>query len=143
VLVRHHVNIPNFRDESGQAAIEFALILPLLLGVLFMITEFSRTFNAYNDVNQMAANGARLAAVNRFPGTAALIAAEGDTKAVRDDASAAVTYPSGTCAVGDPVRVTVTVPIKILKYLPVLNVPALTLTGHAEMRIEAAPTGGC
>jgi hypothetical protein len=41
------------------------------------------------------------------------------------------------------VRVTVTVPIKILKYLPVLNVPALTLTGHAEMRIEAAPTGGC
>lgn len=141
--MRHRVNIHNFREESGQAAIEFALVLPLLLGVLFMITEFSRTFNAYNDVNQMAANGARMAAVNRFPGAAALISAEADTKAVRDGASATVSYPSGTCAVGDPVRVTVTVPITVLKFLPLLDTPALTLTGHAEMRLEAAPTGGC
>jgi hypothetical protein len=108
-----------------------------------LITESSRTFNSYNDVNQMAANGARMAAVNRFPGAAGLISSEADTKAVRDGATVTVTYPSGTCAVGDPVRVTVTVPITILKVLPVLDVPPLTLNGHAEMRLEAAPTGGC
>jgi len=141
--VRNRIHIPSFREESGQAAIEFALILPLLLGMLFLITEFARTFNAYNDINQMAANGARLAAVNRFPGAANLIASEADTKAVRTGATVTVSYPSGTCAVGDPVRVSVSVPITIMKFKPVLDTPALTLNGHAEMRIEAAPTGGC
>jgi Flp pilus assembly protein TadG len=137
------VNFHHFRDESGQAAIEFALVLPLLLGLLFMITEFSRAYNAYNDVNQMAADGARMAAVGRYPGSAALISSEGDTKAVRDGATAVVSYPSGACKVGDPVRVTVAVPITFLKFLPLLDVPAKTLTGHAEMRLEAAPAGGC
>ena len=30
-------------------------------------------FNAYNDLNQMAADGARFAAVGNFPGTSALL----------------------------------------------------------------------
>ena len=55
------------RNDSGQAAIEFALVLPLLIAFLFLIVGFARVFNAYNDLNQMAADGARLAAVGNLP----------------------------------------------------------------------------
>ena len=61
------------RNESGQAAVEFALVLPLLIAFVFLIAGFARVFNAYNDLNQMAADGARFAAVGTFPGTSALL----------------------------------------------------------------------
>jgi Flp pilus assembly protein TadG len=131
------------RDEAGQSAVEFALVLPLFIAFVFLIVEFSRTFNAYNDINQMAANGVRLAAVNRYPGAAALIAAEADTGAVQNGANVQLSYPNGTCAQGDPVRVTVTTPISILSLKPYLDVQPFTLNGHAEMRIEVPPTAGC
>jgi Flp pilus assembly protein TadG len=131
------------RDEAGQSAVEFALVLPLFIAFVFLIVEFSRTFNAYNDVNQMAANGVRLAAVNRYPGAASLIAAEADTGAVQNNATVALSYPNGTCGQGDPVRVTVNTPISILSLKPYLDVQPFTLTGHAEMRIEVPPTAGC
>ncbi|MCW3049859.1 MAG: TadE-like protein [Solirubrobacterales bacterium] len=131
------------REEAGQSAVEFALVLPLFIAFVFLIVEFSRTFNAYNDVNQMAANGVRLAAVNRYPGAASLIASEADTGAVQNNATVALSYPNTTCNQGDPVRVTVTTPITILSLKPYLDVQPLTLTGHAEMRIEVPPTAGC
>ncbi|MGE5559831.1 MAG: TadE/TadG family type IV pilus assembly protein [Chloroflexota bacterium] len=50
-------------DHRGQSVVEFALILPALLLVLFGITEFGRAFQAYLTVNHIAREGARLAAV--------------------------------------------------------------------------------
>jgi Flp pilus assembly protein TadG len=141
--VHHPTIISRLRDEAGQSAVEFALVLPIFIAFVFLIVEFSRAFNAYNDINQMAANGVRLAAVNRFPGAASLIASEADTGAVQNNANVSLTYPNGTCNVGDPVRVTVTTPISILSLAPYLNVSPFTLTGHAEMRIEVPPTSGC
>ncbi|MFH1277905.1 MAG: TadE family protein [Candidatus Eisenbacteria bacterium] len=51
------------KDSRGQAVVEFALVLPLILLILLGITEFGRAFWTLNVVSQAAREGARLAAV--------------------------------------------------------------------------------
>jgi len=51
------------RHERGNAVIEFALVLPILLLVVFGITEFGRAFLTLNILNTAAREGARLAVV--------------------------------------------------------------------------------
>ena len=48
--------------------IEMALVLPILLFLSLGIVDFGRAMNYWNDVNQIAADGARFAAVNNNPG---------------------------------------------------------------------------
>jgi Flp pilus assembly protein TadG len=52
------------RGESGQALVEMALILPVLLLLALGIVEFGRAFNAKQVVTDAAREGARLAVVN-------------------------------------------------------------------------------
>src|SRR5262249_49943164 len=53
-----------FKNERGTAVVEFAVIaLPLCL-IIFGILDFGRALNYYNDVTQLAGQGARAAAVN-------------------------------------------------------------------------------
>jgi len=52
------------KDKNGQSIIEFALILPILLLVLFGITEFGRAIMVTNVLNTASREGARLAAVS-------------------------------------------------------------------------------
>jgi Flp pilus assembly protein TadG len=51
------------KDNRGQALVELAMTLPILLMLLFGIVEFGRIFNAYLVVNNAAREGARVAAV--------------------------------------------------------------------------------
>ncbi len=51
------------RSQRGQAVVEFALILPILLLLVFGIIEFGRIFYSYLEVTQAAREGARLGAV--------------------------------------------------------------------------------
>src|SRR5262249_11331792 len=55
------------RSERGTAVVEFALVAPLLFLLVFGIIEFGRILNAYNQLTQLAGQGARAAAVNRNP----------------------------------------------------------------------------
>ncbi len=57
--------------ESGAAAVEFALIIPLLLLVLCGIIDFGNLYFQMDLVNEAARQGARLAAVNE-EGSAAI-----------------------------------------------------------------------
>jgi hypothetical protein len=140
--VSHRLIPHRLRLERGQAVIEFVLVLPLLLLLVFVIVEFGRAWNVRNDLSQMAADGARMAAVDRYPGDTALVEQSGDTRAVRTGATAAVTYPGdgNTCNVGQPVMVKVTYDFD---FLPFLEVDPIQLQGTAIMRIEQAPAGGC
>lgn len=55
---------PNvLRNQKGQAVVEFALVLPLLLLLVFGATEFSRAWLTVNVLTAAAREGARLAAV--------------------------------------------------------------------------------
>jgi Flp pilus assembly protein TadG len=51
------------RGQSGNAIIEFAMVLPMLLLVVFGITEFGRALMTTNVLTAAAREGARVAAV--------------------------------------------------------------------------------
>src|SRR3954462_14142851 len=55
------------RNERGTAVVEFALVsIPLFLLVLGIV-DFGRALNYYNNLTQLAAQGARSAVVDRNP----------------------------------------------------------------------------
>jgi hypothetical protein len=56
------------REQQGTAMVEMALVMPILVVLAVGIVDFGRAMNYWNDVNQIAADGARFAAVNRNPG---------------------------------------------------------------------------
>src|SRR5438067_22670 len=55
------------RDERGVAVVEFALVLAPLCFIVFGILDFGRALQYYNDLTQIAGQGARAAAVNQDP----------------------------------------------------------------------------
>jgi Flp pilus assembly protein TadG len=55
------------RDQRGTAVVEFALVAPILFLLVFGILDFGRALNYYNQLTQLAGQGARAAAVNQNP----------------------------------------------------------------------------
>jgi Flp pilus assembly protein TadG len=53
------------RRDRGAAAVEFALLLPLLLLLVFGIIDFGRALNAQITLTQAAREGARLEALGK------------------------------------------------------------------------------
>ena len=144
--------------EDGQALVEFALVAPLLLIILLGILSFGKAFNYWNDANQLSAEGARFAAVNRKPAPgdpASLqqqIRLQGDTAELRNGGTSDVPTPSQVCIdfpnttskIGDPVRVRMTF---TYNWLPILDLGVSnTISTTAVMRLESLPTNftaGC
>ncbi len=58
------VRSARFRDRRGQALVEFAFVLMVLVFLIFGITEFARALYAYNTVIQTTREAARWAVVN-------------------------------------------------------------------------------
>ena len=52
-------------QESAQAAVEFALVLPILCLILFAIIKFGMAFWTYQQVSAAASEGARRASISR------------------------------------------------------------------------------
>jgi Flp pilus assembly protein TadG len=55
------------RDQRGTAVVEFALVAPILFLLVFGILDFGRALNYYNQLTQLAGQGARAAAVSNNP----------------------------------------------------------------------------
>ena len=60
------------RSQNGQAIVEFALVLPILMAILLGIIQFGILYNNYVTLTDAARAGARKAAVSRHgnPSTA-------------------------------------------------------------------------
>lgn len=84
------------RRSSGQALVEFALILPLLIGILAVTADFGRAFTAYIQVSSAAREGAIYGAGS--------LAASADTVGMQAAGRNAV--GDGGTIWGDPVTVT-------------------------------------
>src|SRR5919108_5201087 len=53
--------------ERGAALVEFVLVLPLVLLLLFGMIDFGKAFNYWNDETHLANEAARYAVVNQNP----------------------------------------------------------------------------
>ena len=136
-----------FRNDDGQALVEFALVLPLVLALLFGIIEFGRAYNYWVDQTHLANQAARFAAVNHRPVSGQTITQytkdQGSTSELRDG-TGQVGPGLKVClttsgVVGDPVIATAT---STYHWLSILGVSAVTSTisADARMRVESAPT---
>ena len=92
---RRHIASP--RSESGQAAVEFALVAPILIALLLGIVQAGIAFNNYLAVTDAARAGARKAVVARFDGTT-----QADIKAVVQSAAGNLNPAKLGVAVSDP-----------------------------------------
>jgi Flp pilus assembly protein TadG len=125
---------PFIKDKKGQSIIEFALVLPVLLLVLFGITEFGRAIMVTNILNTAAREGAREGVES------------GDTTSVVEKANAVLQAANLTGAVVDPVydltertvTVTVTYDFEVLSggILESIIPTPFTLTGRTVMRLK-------
>jgi len=116
------------RNEKGASAVEFALVLPIFLMLVFGIFQFGIAFNNWIAITHAAREGARLAAVGQY-----------DEQRVRDSAPSvaieSISVSGQDGAVGDPV--TVIVAGNVLN----INIPfagnwPVTLRSTAVMRLE-------
>ena len=55
------------RSERGQATVEFAIVLPMVLLVLVGLIAFGKAFNYWINLNHIANEGARWAVVDKVP----------------------------------------------------------------------------
>ena len=62
------MNTQNFRKEKAQGMVEFALVLPLLLLVMFAVIEFGRLLFTYSAVFSASREAARYGAAAGSPG---------------------------------------------------------------------------
>jgi Flp pilus assembly protein TadG len=144
--------------EAGVALVEFALVLPLLLAILFGMLDFGKAFNYWIDETHLANEGARWAVVNNTPGPGTLqeyIQQQADTPELRNGGTSSVptplqiciSFPNGTANVGDPVHVTASTTYNWLPFLGNrIGIAQTTVAGSATMRLEALPTNygpGC
>src|SRR3990170_661461 len=99
------------RRERGQALVEFALVLPLLMLIIFIFIEFGLGFARYNEVVNGAREGARLGAVGATPDDIKARVIEKVPNASLTASDISVFYPdtdgNGTVDPGDSVVVKV------------------------------------
>jgi Flp pilus assembly protein TadG len=134
------------RREQGLAVVEFAVLVPILVLIVFGIADFGLAMNAYNNQTQLANEGARYAAVNRIPSGSSLasyIKAQGDTDQIRTQSTVCVSL-LGSNKVGQPVQVTVSLPFDwAVGSLPLVGtLPKPTIVGSAVMRMEQPAGSG-
>jgi len=128
------------RSESGGSAVEFALLLPVLIMILFGIIEFGLALYQQAVLTNASREGARLGIVQSIPAiTTAQINATIDTYLT----NAGITPGNVTRAIaaggvtGTPVSVALTLPYTFV-VLPGLTsvAPTLNLSAQTVMRHE-------
>ena len=122
--------------EKGASAVEFAIILPILVMLIFGSVQFGVAYNKYIAVTHAVREGARLAAVGLYEDP------DFDfEQAVRDSAptieieTITVENPEGL-GIGNPVAVTVTVEIFFIDIPMAGRWGPIQLTSQATMRRE-------
>jgi hypothetical protein len=152
-------------SQDGQAVVELALVLPVLLLVLLGIVDFGRAVNYWNDETHLANVAARYAAVGGTGGTCEgtdystghtlkeyvqceagvdspeLKNGSGGTGVQEPGLEVCVSIPKAT--VGEPVTIRVTAKYSWLPFFKFPKTLSETpLSGNATMRLEQVPASG-
>lgn len=127
-------------DERGASAVEFALLLPVLMIILFGIIEFSMALYRQAILTNASREGARLGIVQSNPPiTTAAVNARIDTYLTAGGitpGNVARTISAITTVTGSPVTVTLTLPYTyvvlpgLTGITPRINLVASTVMSH-------------
>ena len=94
-------------NERGAVAVEFALVFPLLILVLFGVIEYGAIYNAQLLVTGAAREAAREMAVTGSAGSATSAALAAAPGLVPELTSGDIDFSTGSCAPGTDVTVTI------------------------------------
>lgn len=93
--------------ERGAVAVEFALLVPILVMLLLGIMEFGRAYNAQVTLTNAARESARSMAINNSQPTARTAARNAATQLSPALADGNITFSATDCTVGAQMTVTV------------------------------------
>jgi hypothetical protein len=149
-------------EQRGTAMVEFALVTPLLFGLLIAILDFGQALNYYNQQTQLVGLGARAAVVSRCPDGTAIGTGNCTTiqqQLVDDYATGAIRNKTNICInptgspvsdavspIGQPVTVTATydfhmIPFNVSLAGHNIGIPGtITISASQSERQEAPPT---
>ncbi|RWZ58211.1 pilus assembly protein [Halobacillus fulvus] len=126
------------RKEKGTALVEFALILPVFLILLFGLIDFGRIFHAYLTIDHAGREGARVASVQSEDSEI--------TSAITNAASSLNGFGNGNITIspageanrssGSEVQVTLTYEIGFTTPFVEALASPITLTDTTIMRVE-------
>ncbi len=131
------------REERGAAVVEFAIVLPLLVLLVFGIVEFAIAYNRQQGLHAAAREGARVAAlpqtttsdvVSRVHSALQGVLSPSDINNVTVTVTPSGTQPCNNAAPGTHVVVSVTAPDQLT--IPLFSSQTLTLTGRGEFLCE-------
>lgn len=132
------------RRENGQAAVEFALVVPIICVLMVAFFDFARFIDYWFDMNRVASEGARIAAVNTGTGTVndgtAVTPTSIKNRLLFDQKASScvgISLPSGA-GIGKPVTINVRVPFN-WAVIPA-SIPFVGGTGGGSVTIRAAAT---
>ncbi|MEH7501322.1 TadE family protein [Neobacillus drentensis] len=123
------------KSEKGQSLVEFALIVPLLIILLFGIIDFGRIFHVYLTIDHAGREAARAASIGKDD-TTVINTAVNDASSIGLTAGKVGVSPSGARDSGTNITITINYPINFLT--PVIGniVGPITLTDTTVMRVE-------
>jgi len=129
--------------QRGQAMVEFALMLPLLLIVLFMVVDFGVGLTRWIQITNAAGEGARCGGVGAdIPEITQRVV---DTSnGIVDPANVSVSYPNGQ-SIGDSVVVDVDYEYDLITPLGrflTLTFSSLSMSASDNNRLEQVPPSG-
>lgn len=132
----------NKDGERGQALVEFTLIIPIFLLLVFAIVDFGMGFHAWISVTNAAREGARIGAVGADADT--IEARVRDTAGGLDDEDISVNITNAQGDPGEAVTVEVDYDYELITPLSgILGVvsggtlgPNIDFTATSEMRLE-------
>jgi hypothetical protein len=119
-----------FSASRGASAVEFALVLPFLVMILFGIFQFGIAYNNWIALTHAAREGARLAAVGEY-----------DEQRVRESAPSVVIQSVNVAGTGGEIgdQITVTVTGNVLNIqVPFVGSWPVQMQSTATMRLEVS-----
>jgi Flp pilus assembly protein TadG len=128
------------RSDRGAAAVEFALLLPLLVLIVFGLIDFGRAINTQITLTQAAREGARALALGQATyqtrAQQAAIGLSGVTVTDLPDSQFVTGCPAGAGQTGDDAVVKVTYTFTFITPIGSVFGPTKTLTAEGQMPCE-------
>ncbi|ASK61826.1 pilus assembly protein TadE [Virgibacillus phasianinus] len=124
------------RSQKGQSIVETALIIPILLILLFGITDFARIFHAYLTLDHAGREAARAATVGATDSEIELKIANTTSGLDQSKLEETISPGDGNRKSGSEITITLTYPVDFLTPIIGQIIEEFPLKDETVMRVE-------